>query len=313
MERLIVVLAFTGASVAGTVSATGQVSTDSGIVGEVRRALATGDYFQAERILRSYRSDHGTTPDVLEGLSWLARGALAAKKLDKADDYATETYNLTVASLRTASLADRHLRDALVSAIDTEALVLTQQDARSNAVIFVRDAIERYRETPIHEQLEATLRAVSLEGRPAPKLDGGEHLGPRVPNVDQLKGKVVLLFFWAHWCPDCKAESPLIAKVAEKYRSRGLVIFGPTQRYGYVADGRPAPPDKELRYIASVRDSHYQFLRQEAVPVGQGVHRAYGIASFPVIVLIDREGIVRLYHPGRMTEDELEAAVSGLM
>jgi thiol-disulfide isomerase/thioredoxin len=47
----------------------------------------------------------------------------------------------------------------------------------------------------------------TLVGRPAPGLDGRLHIGPRVPSIDDLKGKVVLLFFWAHWCVECKEES----------------------------------------------------------------------------------------------------------
>jgi hypothetical protein len=109
------------------------------------------------------------------------------------------------------------------------------------------------------------------------------------------------------------AESPFIARIAEKYRTRGLIVLGPTQRYGYVAGGRPAPPDKELRYISMVRDSHYGFLHEAAVPVGEGLHKAYGIASVPTVVLIDRTGVIRLYHPGRLTEDELDGAVAGLL
>jgi thiol-disulfide isomerase/thioredoxin len=160
---------------------------------------------------------------------------------------------------------------------------------------------------------ETTIDSVSLEGVRAPRLDGRLHIGPRVPNLDELKGKVVLLFFWAHWCTECRAESATIAKLLERYRSQGLVIIAPTQRYGVVEGGRPAPPDKELRHIIQVRDAHYGFLRNEAVPIGEANHKAYGAESIPLHVLIDREGIVRYYHPGRMSEEELEGPIRGLL
>jgi len=153
----------------------------------------------------------------------------------------------------------------------------------------------------------------NLVGQPAPRLDGRLHLGPSVPSVDALKGKVVLLFFWAHWCSECKAESAGVARLLDKYRSQGLVIVAPTQRFGYVAGGRPAPPDKELRYIAQVRDSYYKFLDQQPVPVSEANAKAYGADLIPLHVLIDRQGVVRVYHPGRMTEEELEGAIRGLL
>jgi|SRR5215471_1948384 len=159
----------------------------------------------------------------------------------------------------------------------------------------------------------AALPARSIEGKPAPHIEGRAHIGPRVPAVGELKGKVVLLFFWAHWCSDCKAESPIVARLLDKYRSRGLAIIAPTQEFGYVEGGRPAPPDKELRHIIQVRDSYYPFLRNEPVPISEVNIQEYGVDSVPTLVLLDREGITRLFHAGRMTEEELEAAILKLL
>jgi thiol-disulfide isomerase/thioredoxin len=90
-----------------------------------------------------------------------------------------------------------------------------------------------------------------------------------VPNLDELKGKIVLIFFWAHWCTECRAERPSVAKLTDKYRSQGLVLIAPTERYGHVEGSRPAPPDRELRYIIQIRDTHYGFLRDVPVPVAE--------------------------------------------
>jgi thiol-disulfide isomerase/thioredoxin len=155
--------------------------------------------------------------------------------------------------------------------------------------------------------------SVSLEGRAAPRLDTRLHIGRPVPGLDELKGRVVLLFFWAHWCPECKAESQTIANLIGKYRAQGLTIVAPTQRFGYVDAGRPAPPDKELRYIIRVRDTYYAFLRNEPVPLSDANAKSYGVADMPTHVLVDRQGIVRLFQPGRMTEEELEAAIQKLL
>jgi thiol-disulfide isomerase/thioredoxin len=155
--------------------------------------------------------------------------------------------------------------------------------------------------------------ASTLEGAPAPRIEGRLHIGPRVPTLNELTGKVVLLFFWAHWCSVCREESATIENVLNRYRSQGLVLIAPTQRYGVVEEGRPAPPDKELRHIIQVRDAHYAFLRTEPVPISEGNHKAYRADTVPLNVLIDRQGIVRAYRPGLMTEEELDAAVRGLL
>ena len=87
---------------------------------------------------------------------------------------------------------------------------------RSSAVYFLQRELETYRDSSIHKRIQKNINLLSLEGQPAPPLESSESLGPPVPGFDQLKGKVVLLFFWAHWCPDCKAQGPIIAKLLDK-------------------------------------------------------------------------------------------------
>ncbi len=89
-------------------------------------------------------------------------------------------------------------------------------------------------------------------------------------------------------------------------------MCAPTQRYGYVAGGQAASADEEPRYIHQVLDTHYGFLKGQPVPISATNHQRYGVSTTPTLVLVDREGIVRLYHPGRMTEEELEPIIRRL-
>jgi thiol-disulfide isomerase/thioredoxin len=312
VSRIVAVLGLVALLADSNLAMAGQGDTD--VVAAVRAAISTQNLSRADAIIVDFRSTHGTTPEAIEALSWLGRGALAAKQLDKAAEYAIETTQLVVAALKTRKLKDdAHLQTALGASIETRALVLVQQGARSDGVALLRAELEKYRETPIHKRLAKNLNLLTLEGHRALPLETKEYLDRPVPSLARLKGKVVLLFFWAHWCPDCKAEGPIIAKLLDKYRSQRLVIVAPTQLYGYVEGGRPAGPAEELRYILQVRDRYYGFLRNQPVPVTETNHNAYGVSSTPTIVLLDQNGIVRTYHPGRMTEAELEAAVRPLL
>jgi len=122
----------------------------------------------------------------------------------------------------------------------------------------------------------------------------------------------VLLFFWAHWCGDCKAEAPILAQIAREYAGKKLAIVAPTQRYGYVARGEEAGPAEELKYIDEIRRKFYADLVSVPAPISESNMKNYGASTTPTIVLIDRRGIVRLYHPGNMTLDELRAALNKL-
>jgi thiol-disulfide isomerase/thioredoxin len=162
-------------------------------------------------------------------------------------------------------------------------------------------------------RIQKNINLLSLEGQPAPPLEVGEELGAPSPTFAGLKGKVVLLFFWAHWCGECKQQGPILEKLLGQHRAAGLTIVAPTQRYGYTVKRAPATPDAELAHIKQVRDDFYPFLKSEAVPVSEQNHKQYGVSTTPTIVVLDRHGIVRSYHPGIMTAQELEAIVVPLL
>jgi thiol-disulfide isomerase/thioredoxin len=286
----------------------------SGIVADVRAAIAAKDFSRGDMLVEAYRSTSGVTPELIEALSWLARGVYAAGDLDQAVQYSVDTYDLAVAALETRRLeTDTHLETALGAAIETEALVRAARGDRSSAVYFLEREIEKYWNSPIHKRLQKNLNLLTLEGQAAPALDAREHLGPTVPVLDDLKGNVVLLFFWAHWCPDCKRQAPIIDALLQKYRAQGLRVIAPTQRFGYIVRGATADPDAELRHIVEVRDQYYAFLRREPVPVGAANHIRYGVSTTPTLALVDRQGIVRLYRPGNMSEADLDAAIRKLL
>ena len=286
----------------------------AGIVSEVRAAIAQKNYALAERHLESYRAQQGVTPEMIEALSWLGRGALGAKELDRAEAYAAETRKLALEQLKTRALdADKRLPIALGASIEVQAHVLAQRGQRSEAVSFLSRELDTYRNTSIRTRIQKNLNLLTLEGKAAPPLEAREWLGPQPPALAELKGRAVLLFFWAHWCGDCKAEAPVLAKLKARYGGRGLVVIGPTERYGYVARGQEAPPDQELRYIEEVRRRFYGELADMPVPVSEETFKVYGASTTPTLVLIDRQGVVRLYHPGNLSFEELSSKLESIL
>jgi peroxiredoxin len=306
-------LAFAAAAIAAalTAAAAARQTGSAGIVDDVRAAMIEGGLTRGEEILAGYRTANGSTPETLEALCWLARGALADRLYDRANRYAEDAQTTAAAALQSRRAGDIRLLNALGAALELKALILVEQGGRSEAVYGLRQALDDYGATPIRQHIESTISLVTLEGRPAPALESGVSIGTRLPRADPMQTPE-LVFFWAHWCQECKAESAALAKIVDKYRNR-LTVVGPTRRYGYVQNGRSADPAKELRHIVEVRDSHYPFLKKAAVPVTDANYRAFGVAAVPMHVLIDRQGVVRLYQQGRMSEAELDAAIGAVV
>jgi thiol-disulfide isomerase/thioredoxin len=123
----------------------------------------------------------------------------------------------------------------------------------------------------------------------------------------------VLLFFWAHWCGDCKAEAPIITQLRSEYAPKGLTVIGPTRLYGYTAQTENASASDELAYVDAVRKRFYGGLLDMPVPISKYDFDVYGASTTPTLVLLDRAGKVAMYHPGALPYDQLKAEVEKIV
>ncbi|MGH9753415.1 MAG: redoxin domain-containing protein [Blastocatellia bacterium] len=123
--------------------------------------------------------------------------------------------------------------------------------------------------------------------------------GNRV-DMRALKGKVVLLDFWASWCGPCVAEAPHIEKLHRDFKNKGLVVLGLSSEEPEVA-----------RKFVKKKGYTFTTLVDEAGEVSM----KYGISSIPQVFIIDRDGKVkwhaRDYSPGK--EVELRSATENVL
>ncbi len=282
----------------------------AGITDDVRESLAQNNFTAADSRLQTYRSQQGVTPDYLEALSWMARASLLSHQLDKAESYAKETENLSRQLLLKRPLdAEPHLPLALGAALEVQAQVLATRGEQAQAVALLRRNLVTYRNSSIRARLQKNLNLLGLAGQAAPPLKIAAYLGPKPVALTELKGSPVLIFFWAHWCSDCKAEGPVIARLGSEFGTRGLMMMAPTQLYGYAAQGEDAQPKDELAYVERVWQHFYPGLQNVPVPVSKENFDLYGASTTPTLVLLDRTGHVALYHPGAMPYADLRSAI----
>lgn len=285
--------------------ATGTGLADTGIVQQVRTALGIGQVAQASAEIDQYRAAHGATPELLEAMSWVARAELSRGDVAAARKWARDTYQLCSTVLKKRALdrdANAPLPIALGAAIEVEANV-RERAARGQGEAYLRQQLQLFSRTSIRDRIQKNINLLSMVGKPAPLLQGAT-----IP-----AGKVTLLFFWAHWCPDCKGEVDVLHRLKQELGPKGLVIISPTQHYGYIAGGDDATREQESRYIELIRERYYSQVVSAPALINEQNFRTYGASTTPTLVLVDRRGIVRLYHPGALPYAELRADIAALL
>ncbi len=118
--------------------------------------------------------------------------------------------------------------------------------------------------------------------------------------LSKMHGKVVVVNFWATWCPPCKREIPDFIEVFGKYRSKGLEIVGIALDQGGWNDVTPFLKQNKINYPIVVGDDN--------------VSDAYGgITAIPTTFIIDKNGYIVDSHVGMMTKAQLEAKIKHLL
>jgi thiol-disulfide isomerase/thioredoxin len=285
------------------------------LIDDVRKDIAAKNFAQAEQRIAAEQKARGAKPELAEAVSWLARGALDAGNLDQADRYATQAKQMALRVLGTRKLdADPWSPIAVGAAIEVHGRVLNARGGTPAALEYLRGQLRIYSNTSLVERIQKNINLISLEGKAAPPLEAKEWIGPKQPpSLAALKGKAVLLFFWAHWCPDCKEIAPVLAELKKRYGARGLEVVGPTRYYGYVANGDEAPPAKEKLYIDQIRQRYYAALSDMPAPLSNANFSRYGSSSTPTLVLVNRAGVVSWYHPGTAPPQELAARIEAAL
>jgi thiol-disulfide isomerase/thioredoxin len=137
----------------------------------------------------------------------------------------------------------------------------------------------------------ATTSLVGASASMAPVFNLPSRNGDNV-SLDQLKGKVVMLNFWASWCGPCRQEMPLLEQMHKRYSSLGFTLVG--------VNVEANTKDAE-RWLAETPVSFPVVFDRDSK-----VSKLYDVSAMPSTVFIDRKGNVRYLHRGYKAGDEGE-------
>jgi len=125
-------------------------------------------------------------------------------------------------------------------------------------------------------------------------------LGGDTVSSEMLHGKVVLVNFWATWCPPCKVEMPLLQAMAERHAAAGLVVLGLSRDQGPASDVRAFLAERGITYPVAI--------------VGRDAEQTFGgVRGYPTSFLLDRTGRIRHAALGPLAMLSFEPAVRRLL
>jgi peroxiredoxin len=121
-------------------------------------------------------------------------------------------------------------------------------------------------------------------------------------SISRWDGKIVLLNFWATWCPPCRKEMPGFVELQERYDKRGFQAVG-------VAIDRP---EAVARFTKDLNAEYPQLIGREAA---LEVTSRYGnhLGALPYSVLLDREGTIQFVKAGELSKQALETKLLELL
>jgi thiol-disulfide isomerase/thioredoxin len=159
----------------------------------------------------------------------------------------------------------------------------------------------------VKEHFEARMGRVELVGKSAPPIAGADVDGKQV-SLGVLKGKVVLVNFWATWCPPCVAAVPQLNMLTQRFRDRGFEILGVNvdALHEDVKDLKTALP--VVRRFLVDHGCFWTCLLSG--PGDDSITKAYGVAEIPANFLIDRDGkVIALELTGPALEQAINRAI----
>ena len=147
--------------------------------------------------------------------------------------------------------------------------------------------------TPVQANLKP-----ETDRKPAPDF-ALEDANGREVKLSSLKGKVILVNFWATWCEGCQVEIPWLVEFQKKYQASGFVVIGVSMDDDGWKSVKPWLKEKKVNYPIVIGSDE--------------LGRQYGLEGMPLTALIDRDGKLAATHPGLVDKDATDRQLHALL
>ncbi len=157
-----------------------------------------------------------------------------------------------------------------------------------------------------YRRLSVEVNALELIGSPAPEMTLERWINGEGTSIESLRGKVVLLDFWATWCGPCIAAFPDLKDIQLQYADKDFALLGLTKYYGRYKLDQELTKDQEAAKITDIFVPEHKLTWPLGIADDERLFTNYGISGLPTAILIDRQGVVRyrlVGHPEGFKEE----------
>jgi thiol-disulfide isomerase/thioredoxin len=235
-----------------------------------------------------------------------AAGVLAEKMMPGLFDYVGHTKEIHPISI--ASL--------LQSAYE-EGLTIADAGSPERAKAYFQSFLTRFNSSPVSSNkdvrqiMDYAIMRMNLVGSAAPAIQAIEFIGAPKISLKDLRGKVILLDFMAHWCPQCIEDLPYTNSLRKKYMNEGLVVLGITEFYGYFGSREGLSQEDELMELKEFKTKHK--IEFGIIVCQSNNHQNYGVSGYPAAALIDRAGRIRFLKQGADYKQDIAEKIEKLL